>query len=144
MADEPLTAQELRALAANAQIVEAELAAARVALADAGAREAELVDVLWRALAAVMAHGKDGGCQDCINVAKAIEAVVASPSAAADGFRLAKALADAVVYVPAKGVRCPVCEEYPTVIGANCVEEYHRSYCELDAYNTHEEASRGA
>ena len=88
MADEPLTAQELRALAANAQIVEAELAAARVALADAGAREAELVDVLWRALAAVMAHGKDGGCQDCINVAKAIEAVVASPSAAAEGFRL--------------------------------------------------------
>ena len=137
MSDEPMTAQEVRALAANAQIVEAELAAARVALADAGAREAALAGALREIEGAL-----DTGDPRDEPLREVALFVLASPSAAAEGFRLAKALADAVVYVPAKGVRCPVCEDYPTVIGANCVEEYHRSDCELDAYNTHEEASR--
>ena len=162
MESEPLTAEELDALAwiekalvtidghdkGFAQLRRDALlrliAQARREI-DAAAREAELVEqgnYLRELVDAVTPEDEDElvgdgpldgyHASDCLAAIDAWDAVVASPSAAAEGFRLAKAWADS------RSALFAATEDDDAVL-----DLIHAEKRAFDAYRTHEEASRG-
>ena len=151
MADAPLSAEQIDACYTQAMAMcathEECILMERVFLAAKGeivaaAREAELAGALERLIGEIEAYMKDAPIDDVgllESVCDRAKAALASPSRGAEGYRLAKALADFVM--PDGLLDCAVCAvEAELGSAGDCL--VLDMPCPLAAYRAHEEASR--